>query len=80
MGMLPGHTSTHGAFGSLAFGIGTSEVEHVLVGDMVLLAVAHPHPVVHFVRLERTPRPLRTCVAPKFSFKQAHLINVNKRI
>jgi 3-isopropylmalate/(R)-2-methylmalate dehydratase large subunit len=24
------HTSTHGAFGSLAFGIGTSEVEHVL--------------------------------------------------
>lgn len=25
------HTATHGAFGSLAFGIGTSEVEHVLV-------------------------------------------------
>jgi len=25
------HTSTHGAFGALAFGIGTSEVEHVLV-------------------------------------------------
>ncbi len=24
------HTSTHGAFGSLAFGIGTSEVEHVM--------------------------------------------------
>jgi 3-isopropylmalate/(R)-2-methylmalate dehydratase large subunit len=24
------HTSTHGAFGSLAFGIGTSEIEHVL--------------------------------------------------
>ncbi|MDF9760298.1 3-isopropylmalate/(R)-2-methylmalate dehydratase large subunit [Peribacillus simplex] len=24
------HTSTHGAFGSIAFGIGTSEVEHVL--------------------------------------------------
>ncbi|HEX3791171.1 MAG TPA: 3-isopropylmalate dehydratase large subunit [Pseudonocardiaceae bacterium] len=24
------HTSTHGAFGSMAFGIGTSEVEHVL--------------------------------------------------
>ena len=24
------HTSTHGAFGTLAFGIGTSEVEHVL--------------------------------------------------
>ncbi|QOI11276.1 3-isopropylmalate dehydratase large subunit [Blochmannia endosymbiont of Colobopsis nipponica] len=25
------HTSTHGAFGALAFGIGTSEIEHVLV-------------------------------------------------
>ena len=24
------HTSTHGAFGSLAFGIGTPEAEHVL--------------------------------------------------
>ena len=24
------HTSTHGAFGALAFGIGTSDVEHVL--------------------------------------------------
>ena len=24
------HTSTHGAFGALAYGIGTSEVEHVL--------------------------------------------------
>src|ERR1700683_4520321 len=24
------HTSTHGAFGAVAFGIGTSEVEHVL--------------------------------------------------
>ena len=24
------HTTTHGAFGALAFGIGTSEVEHVL--------------------------------------------------
>ena len=24
------HTATHGAFGALAFGIGTSEVEHVM--------------------------------------------------
>lgn len=30
------HTSTHGAFGSLAFGIGTSEVEHVLVTQCLL--------------------------------------------
>src|SRR5687767_12286646 len=27
------HTSTHGAFGNLAFGIGTSEVEHVLASQ-----------------------------------------------
>jgi 3-isopropylmalate/(R)-2-methylmalate dehydratase large subunit len=30
------HTSTHGAFGALAFGIGTSEVEHVLATQTVL--------------------------------------------
>lgn len=32
------HTSTHGAFGSLAFGIGTSEVEHVLATQTVIQA------------------------------------------
>jgi 3-isopropylmalate/(R)-2-methylmalate dehydratase large subunit len=31
------HTSTHGAFGALAFGIGTSEVEHVLATQSVLM-------------------------------------------
>ena len=30
------HTSTHGAFGALAFGIGTSEVEHVLATQTLL--------------------------------------------
>lgn len=29
------HTATHGAFGSLAFGIGTSEVEHVLATQTI---------------------------------------------
>src|SRR3546814_1614774 len=32
------HTSTHGAFGSLAMGIGTSEVEHVLATQTLLQA------------------------------------------
>ena len=32
------HTSTHGAFGALAFGIGTSEVEHVLATQTLPLA------------------------------------------
>ncbi|MEA2725141.1 MAG: 3-isopropylmalate/(R)-2-methylmalate dehydratase large subunit [Gemmatimonadales bacterium] len=32
------HTSTHGAFGALAFGIGTSEVEHVLATQCVVHA------------------------------------------
>jgi 3-isopropylmalate/(R)-2-methylmalate dehydratase large subunit len=35
------HTSTHGAFGALAFGIGTSEVEHVLATQC--LPQGHPH-------------------------------------
>ena len=30
------HTSTHGAFGALAFGIGTSEVEHVLATQTLM--------------------------------------------
>ncbi|OIJ35743.1 3-isopropylmalate dehydratase large subunit [Rothia kristinae] len=32
------HTSTHGAFGALAFGIGTSEVEHVMATQTLSLA------------------------------------------
>ena len=34
------HTSTHGAFGALAFGIGTSEVEHVLATQCLILKKA----------------------------------------
>ena len=34
------HTSTHGAFGALAFGIGTSEVEHVLATQTLTSAAA----------------------------------------
>eukprot|EP00927_Polykrikos_kofoidii_P029334 TRINITY_DN25381_c0_g1_i1.p1 TRINITY_DN25381_c0_g1~~TRINITY_DN25381_c0_g1_i1.p1 ORF type:complete len:909 (-),score=123.96 TRINITY_DN25381_c0_g1_i1:221-2863(-) len=34
------HTSTHGAFGSLAFGIGTSEVEHVLATQTLIMKPA----------------------------------------
>lgn len=34
------HTSTHGAFGALAFGIGTSEVEHVLATQCLVLKKA----------------------------------------
>ncbi len=32
------HTSTHGAFGALAFGIGTSEVEHVMATQTLVLS------------------------------------------
>ncbi len=41
------HTSTHGAFGALAFGIGTSEVAHVLATQCLL---------------QRQPRTCRVCV------------------
>ncbi|MFA7601655.1 MAG: 3-isopropylmalate dehydratase large subunit [Novosphingobium sp.] len=34
------HTSTHGAFGALAFGIGTSEIEHVLATQTLVQAPA----------------------------------------
>jgi 3-isopropylmalate/(R)-2-methylmalate dehydratase large subunit len=45
------HTSTHGAFGALAFGIGTSEVEHVLATQC--LVQSRPRTMV--VRFEGRP-------------------------
>jgi 3-isopropylmalate/(R)-2-methylmalate dehydratase large subunit len=35
------HTSTHGAFGALAFGIGTSDVEHVLATQCLIMKKTH---------------------------------------
>ncbi len=37
------HTSTHGALGALAFGIGTSEVEHVLATQTLHAAAGQEH-------------------------------------
>ena len=47
------HTSTHGAFGALAHGIGTSEVEHVLATQTLLARKAKNM----LVRVEGTARP-----------------------
>ena len=40
------HTSTHGAFGALAFGIGTSEVEHVLASQTLWLEKPKPFEII----------------------------------
>jgi len=45
------HTATHGAFGALAFGIGTSEVEHVLATQTLLQA----RPRAMEVRIDGSP-------------------------
>ena len=47
------HTSTHGAFGALAFGIGTSEVEHVLATQ----TLPQSRPKWMSVTFEGTPGP-----------------------
>ncbi len=47
------HTSTHGAFGALAFGIGTSEVEHVLATQCLL----QTRPKSYAVRVEGRLKP-----------------------
>jgi 3-isopropylmalate/(R)-2-methylmalate dehydratase large subunit len=47
------HTSTHGAFGALAFGIGTSEVEHVLATQCIVQS----RPLTMEVRFTGSPRP-----------------------
>jgi 3-isopropylmalate/(R)-2-methylmalate dehydratase large subunit len=47
------HTSTHGAFGALAFGIGTSEVEHVLATQ----CIPRTKPRTMEIRLDGEARP-----------------------
>jgi len=47
------HTATHGAFGALAFGIGTSQVEHVLASQCLLQG----HSKTYEVRVEGALRP-----------------------
>lgn len=47
------HTSTHGAFGALAFGIGTSEVEHVLATQCLW----QTHPKTMRVQLNGSLKP-----------------------
>ncbi len=47
------HTATHGAFGALAFGIGTSEVEHVLATQCLL----QTKPRTYAVNVEGRLRP-----------------------
>ncbi|HEX6104734.1 MAG TPA: 3-isopropylmalate dehydratase large subunit [Gemmatimonadales bacterium] len=47
------HTSTHGAFGALAFGIGTSEVEHVLATQCIVQS----RPRTMVVRFTGRPAP-----------------------
>ncbi len=47
------HTSTHGAFGALAFGIGTSEVEHVLATQ----CLQQTRPLTYRISVEGTLPP-----------------------
>ena len=47
------HTATHGAFGALAFGIGTSEVEHVLATQCLRQATSK----TMAIRIEGKPGP-----------------------
>jgi 3-isopropylmalate/(R)-2-methylmalate dehydratase large subunit len=49
------HTATHGAFGALAFGIGTSEVEHVLATQ----TLPQRMPRTLAVEIEGSSRPAR---------------------
>ena len=52
------HTATHGAFGALAFGIGTSEVEHVLATQTLRAAQAEvdAHPLRRASSARASPR------------------------
>ena len=57
------HTSTHGAFGALAHGIGTSEVEHVLATQTLIQKKAKNMRAVSTANC-RTASPARTSSSP----------------
>ena len=59
------HTSTHGAFGALAFGIGTSEVEHVLATQTLPQARPKTMHVALRRRRCRSASPRRTWCSPR---------------
>jgi 3-isopropylmalate/(R)-2-methylmalate dehydratase large subunit len=61
------HTSTHGAFGALAFGIGTSEVEHVLATQCLW----QEKPKTMNIRIEGT-------IAPGVTAKDLALATIGK--
>ena len=54
------HTSTHGAFGALAFGIGTSEVEHVLATQTLQQRKPRSMRISYSRRARRRASPPRT--------------------
>ena len=58
------HTSTHGAFGALAHGIGTSEVEHVLATQTLIQTKAKNMRVIVDGALRRRASPPRTSSSP----------------
>ncbi|MFC0007494.1 3-isopropylmalate dehydratase large subunit [Micromonospora siamensis] len=68
------HTSTHGAFGALAFGVGTSDVEHVLATQT--LALARPRTLlVRFVGQtppDVTPKDLILALIAEIGANGAH--------
>jgi 3-isopropylmalate/(R)-2-methylmalate dehydratase large subunit len=57
------HTATHGAFGALAFGIGTSEVEHVLATQTLHSGVPRRWPLRSRESSRRTSAPRTSCSA-----------------
>ncbi|AKG73667.1 3-isopropylmalate dehydratase large subunit [Salinicoccus halodurans] len=65
------HTSTHGAFGALAFGIGTSEVEHVLATQTLMQSEPKTMNVKVNGRLEPgvTAKDLILAIIAKFGVK-----------
>ena len=58
------HTATHGAFGALAYGIGTSEVEHVLATQTLMQSQVEEHARRWSTASCRRTSPRRTSSSP----------------
>jgi 3-isopropylmalate/(R)-2-methylmalate dehydratase large subunit len=67
------HTSTHGAFGALAFGIGTSEVEHVLATQCIWMY----KPISFLIKLEGNLRKFHAITSKDIILKIIHEIGTD---
>jgi 3-isopropylmalate/(R)-2-methylmalate dehydratase large subunit len=73
------HTATHGAFGAIAFGIGTTQVGHVLANQCLLMTKPRPWQLTSMDGWPRASRPrMSSCtLSPRLRWAAARAMRWN---